>query len=250
MKLSERAAHQVGWAQRAIKGYPLITAIMFLCLEHLQAVKDDPGMGDCDVLNAHQATINALLDRDWIAEAGANGHALYRITTRGSRYLSFFQSPVEPRRADGICPTCGERPVHAWASGKRAGYCLECSRANAKANRALGRPTINPDRLCSRCGERPLHVHSTGRLRTYCTDCLRETRREERQRKHARKLARIAAGDPPLCPKCGEAVYHTASTVYDLCYRHYLEYQRAYRRRRAYAAWRTPLNQESGEAAR
>lgn len=233
MKKCQKAAQIVGWPQRIVKGHPLITAIMLLVLRHLKEAKE-AGLSPVSLaeFGLHKATLTALLDRDWIYEARVDGQARYGITARGERELRFYESPVAPRRTDGLCPACGLRPRHVSATGRVNGYCYECGKVYEKRQRDLGRPRLNPNRLCSMCRERPVHICSTGRPKTYCAECLKKHRRQEKARRQARWRAMIAAGDPPRCYKCGAPVHFTEHTIYELCYDHYREYQNGYNRRR------------------
>jgi len=233
MKKCQKAAQIVGWEMRHFKGHPMITALMLLVLRHLKAAKE-AGASPASLaeFNLHGATLAALIDRDWIYEARIDSQTRYGLTARGERELRFYDSPREPRRWAGICPTCGERPKHVSASGKMDGYCYECGKVYRKRQRELGRPLVKAGRLCSMCRQRPVHVCSTGRPKTYCKECLRAVRREERARKTERRRARIAAGDPPRCYLCGEPVYYTEHSIYDLCYTHFREYMNTYNHRR------------------
>ena len=226
---AKEAAQIVGWPQRRFKGYPLMTAIMLLVLRDLKVAKDAdyPGV----YLTVHKATLNTLLERDWIYAVETPSGTRYTITSRGERAKKLYEMPYESRRSDGMCPRCCERPRFRWPNGKLAGYCKECQRSYGLANYHLGRPRIDPDRMCSRCHQRPLHICSTGRVKTYCTQCLKEVRREERQRRYQRWRKLIDAGDPPMCYQCKtRPVYYTDKVVYDQCYECYREYQNEYQR--------------------
>jgi hypothetical protein len=233
VKTSDRAAEIVGWAMRRFKGHPMITAIMMLVLRHLKAAQDQ----DWEWIElpdyVHPATTKALLDRDWIVEASANGHTRYGLTKRGERYLRLYECPREKRHSDGLCPTCRERPRHVYASGLVAGYCYQCEKTYRKALRKMGRPQKKVGRLCSKCRTRTAHVHPSGKAATYCKVCISEKRREWRRDRNKRWRARIDAGDPPLCFKCKAApVHYTAKSVYDMCEGCLLEYWTAYNRKR------------------
>lgn len=177
----------------------------------------------------HARTLNSLLRFDWVAVSpgGELDRDRYRITHAGLKALKIFEVP--PRRYDGICPVCGVRPKQMMPSGQH-GYCKECDKAHKQRQRALGRPRLNPNRPCSDCGGGPLYVTSTGEVTTWCKACRSKHRAADRRRRNERLLARIAAGDIPLC-KCGQPLYVT-TWVHDRCEGCWRDYQKCYRMRR------------------
>jgi hypothetical protein len=226
----DEAADIVGWVQRKIKGWPVITAIMYCVLADLKTAKDAgyPGV----YLRVHKATINALLARGWIYDKQMPDGTIHTITVSGERALRIFSLPVERRRTDGLCPVCCKRPKHVFSTGKSYGYCFECEKESKRRARALGRPRINPNRLCSRCHEQAVMLMSSGKPRTYCKECDLIKRAEHRQNRYKAWRERIDAGDPPLCYKCDQPVHYSETVVYDMCYEHYREYQNEYAKRR------------------
>jgi hypothetical protein len=186
-------------------------------------------------------TLRVLIEFDWIfASPGFDG-IRYKITARGLKVLHIFEQPS--RHFDDMCPSCCERPKHRYGTGRKAGYCHECLQDLAKRRYKRVGYGIRQDRMCSRCHKFPVYVRPNGRVITYCLHCKNVLNRREKRRMHKRNLQRIANGELLPCGRdgCNEQRYHTANTVYDLCYVHYREYINDYCRRKAASKPKKPL---------
>jgi len=69
---------------------------------------------------------------------GRDGSVLYCLTSTGERALTRALQPrperaARPPRRGGVCPNCGTRPKHVYASGKTDPYCTECRRERQRA---------------------------------------------------------------------------------------------------------------------
>lgn len=233
------------WQQRRIDGLPRMTGHMRRVLEHLRDCKaqDWPLVHLTDV---HKHTLNALVRRDWIFESPGLDGVRYTITARGQQALDAYSVPPRQYRYDGICPDCGERPVHITASGNSLGYCLECRRARQIRKYRETGSTLKPGGLCPRCQQRPRHTYASGHTIAYCLPCRNALRADERRRKHERLLARIAAGEEVLCIRCKQRPrYHTQRQVYDYCQPCYYQQQRAVERRRIAAKFRSIITKDA-----
>lgn len=214
------------WKARRRANLPQMTKRMYDILVLLRDSKQ-AGFPFVALPNIHKRTLNALtIERDWMKESPGLDGVKYIITLRGERALTVYEKPT--RRFDKICPTCNVRPKHVNEQGYEYGYCLECYREHGRKQFALKGWQADPGKPCSRCKKRKRHTFPSGKTIAYCAHCRKVKRRQEKKRKHARLLARIAAGELLPCPKCGAPRYHTKKVVYDLCYMHYREYQTAY----------------------
>lgn len=211
------------------EGLPLATSKMLAVLKRLIGAKRND-MGFIPLDGVHGRTIWSLVERDWIIEQdGPDGVSRYRITGRGEKAYRVYSKPSR-YHFDGLCPDCRERPRVG-----NLGYCRECHRARQlRTYREKGHQS-KPGAICPRCQERPRHTYPSGHMIAYCLPCRDVMRAEERQRKHARRLGLIQAGNPPKCLKCDRPIYHTpGGTTYDYCYEHYREQQRRAAHRRAF----------------
>lgn len=204
------------------------------CTERMQAVlvalRTAKEAGHPYVASAwfHGRTLRALEVRDWIAESLDKQRApAYYITARGLKALEVYEQPTR-YHYDGTCPTCEQRPRGHTSTGKLKPYCDRCQRQSDNAQYCLKGHQYKPDGLCPRCKLRPRHVYPSGFQSPYCLICRKALRKKERRAKVRRRLWLIRIGRPPVCLKCDQPVYHTAKTVFDYCYRHYREYQKAY----------------------
>jgi hypothetical protein len=150
---------------------------------------------------AHGTTIKGLLERDWIFESPGDDGVRYKITGRGLKALSLYESRIN--RRDGICPRCETRPRHVRKSGDKDGFCLECLREIGLEKRRAGKDLGHVDRCCSRCHKRRRHQWPNGKLSTYCKHCATVLRRKNARKNRKKLLESIRAGGPvPPCKKC------------------------------------------------
>lgn len=219
------------WKFRRRAGLPMISRHMLGILLDMRTAHD-AGYKVVGMEKVHGRTIRSLLNRGWIAESPGLDGLKYYLTVQGKRAVRVYEQPPD-RRWDGMCPTCCERPKQVYSSGKTGGYCKECNRESNKRQRLLKRPRLNPDRPCSTPGcANPVYVSPRGVIRTYCETCFRQRRHAERESRKARKLARIAAGDVPVCMTCGQhPVRYTKNAVSDYCPTCERAYHREYHRR-------------------
>lgn len=215
---------------RKIEGFPHMTFAMFQALHALNH-RDDVGYLWLLPDGIHKHTINALIRNHWVFESRGLDGVKYQILPEGLRALRVYSRP--PKRIDGICPNCNERPVNYSSSGRRDGYCVECLRELSKRKRQRPHGCRKPGQLCPMCGERERHVSPSGKIRTYCTECRRIRAVDDRKKKHQDKLERIASGEIILCCQCGEGPVHYGDTwVSDYCPNCSKAYMDAYNRKR------------------
>lgn len=223
-----------GWKQRRIADLPLMTDTMWHVLKRLADAKDEFGYLWLPLPDVHKTTLKTLCGNDWIVGGSGMDGEKYSITRRGVNALKVYSLPLESRRHDDICPTCGIHPVAYYSTGSRDGYCEGCSREYKKRQRdRRGGSNKTPGKPCPHCGIRPVHTTAKGFTHSYCIPCKNERAKAERQRKYQRKLERIAAGEFIPCCTCGEKpVHHKNGYVYDYCQDCFRQYQRDYRQRR------------------
>lgn len=179
-------------------------------------------------LDADRRILAYLKEQYWIFESYGPDGVRYTITTSGEKALAIYEHPR--RRSDGICPNCGERPVHFTRNGNRTGYCLECDRERSKGHKKLR--IVN--NICSHCHERPHYQFPGGSYASYCQECNRELKRLGRQKRRVEQARLAKAGAPvPLCSCCHErprAVHPRG--ISDFCRECEGEYHRKYRLRK------------------
>ncbi len=236
--------------QRKIEGYARMTSIMFEAMSRLGDGANDGNLFD-PLDGVHGRTIRALMARDWIVESeGVDGDILYKMTGRGEMALKMYNTPLESRRYDGLCPICGQRPKAYTRNGNCYGYCQECDREKRKRQRRLFGNQKDPNSICPRCGERKVHVPASGNVRSLCQPCRRKDQKVARKRQTRRKLERIAQGEVLLCIRCKAAPrYHTANTVFDYCHSCLRAYMNDYnyRRRRGAVLQKHGLSNHLGD---
>ncbi len=217
---------------RKLEGYGRLSEKQAIVLRILQSGVD-AGF-PFQAIAVHKATINTLVRDDFVFRSAGIDGIKYKITSRGSNILKMYEMPVESRRYDGICPTCGIRKKHVYASGLKYGYCQQCEtvRRRRQAQMQDYRPKLVKDRICPRCKIRMCHIRQSGVLCSSCLKCRAEVVTERRPARIAQRLAAIASGDVPKCCKCDEDVYYTERSVYDYCQKHLRIYMNDYNRRR------------------
>ncbi len=217
---------------RKLEGYGRLSEKQAIVLRMLQSGVD-AGF-PFQAISVHKVTIDALVRNDFVFRSVGIDGIKYKITSRGSNILKMYEMPVESRRYDGICPTCGIRNRHIYPSGRKYGYCLECESGRRKRQAQMHgyRPKLVKERICPCCKIRMCHVRESGVLVSSCLKCRNEVDRERRPARTAARLAAIAIGDAPKCCKCDEDVYSTERSVYDYCQKHLRIYMNDYNRRR------------------
>ena len=217
---------------RRFEGYGRLSEKQAIVLRKLRTAAD--ALFPFQQVDVHMATINTLVRHDFVFRSAGIDGIKYKITSRGRTILKMYELPVESRRYDGICPTCGIRDKHVYPSGLKYGYCLECESLRRKRQAQLHgyRPKLVKERICPRCKIRMCHVRKSGVLTSSCLKCRNEVATERRPARTAARLAAIAGGDVPKCYKCDEDVYSTERSVYDYCQKHLREYMNDYNRRR------------------
>lgn len=236
----------VKWKSRKLAGYPLMTNRMLVILEYLRDCKAQ-GWPAVALEGINPRTLNVMARHDWIfASSGLDG-VRYSITARGLTALEVYSAPAKERRYDGLCPRCGERPVHIWPSGRSDSYCLPCNRVRWRRYYLLGGGKVMKGNLCPRCKTRTRHVTASGAIRSYCIQCLRARARAERKRRIARELALALEHGAKPCIRCGERPrYHTANTMYAYCRECYRQQQAAAAKRRRRSKWENILKGKQG----
>jgi hypothetical protein len=220
------------WVKRQRGGIPSITSTMMGVLRHLRQAKRDEYAYQT-LSDVHGRTINALLERDWIAESPGYDGTRYYLTGRGEKALKVYERPT--RHFDGLCSQCEERPRGHWSNGNLKPYCDECQRTlNNRRYHDMGN-RYREGQTCPRCGERERHTYPSGFTIGYCLECRTAMRKEERERKHARRIEMARRGEPMMCIACEKApIYITGKTTYDYCHACYQKQQRKYRNRKAW----------------
>lgn len=177
-------------------------------------------------------TTRKLMEEDLIFKSEHETGTRYKITFRGEKVYKAYAAPNY--RTDGLCPNCEREPVHYYSTGRRAGYCKACLRAQSRRRYQLRIYGVPEGRMCSRCHKRPVHVQSSGRVITYCLHCKNVRSRREKKRLHKKRLKLIQAGMVLLCtrPGCTRPRHVTANCVNDLCREHYREWHNDYRHRK------------------
>ena len=220
-------------SDRVFFGYGRITHKMMAVLVHLRQALDDDA--PFQYLNDfHMRTVNTLVERFFVFKSPGLDGIRYKITGRGKMALKLYESPVEDRRYDDVCPRCGNNPKHFYPNGRKYGYCLPCARIARRENNQLHgyRQARVFNEVCPRCEKRKRHVSESGRIKSWCLHCRREDGKTKRPGRTAARLAAIADGDVPKCCKCDDGVYSTERSVYDYCQKHLREYMNGYNRRR------------------
>lgn len=165
--------------QRRLQGYAPMSA-KSLCVLNYLADALAQGWPFVVLDGVHPRTIQHLFEADLVAESKGEDGTRYKITARGERTRQAYLKPIN--RRDGICPTCGVRPRHVTASGRKEGYCLKCANGSKRKAYKLRRPHHNPDRMCSRCHKRKVHISASGRVLTYCLPCKNLLNRKRKKR--------------------------------------------------------------------
>lgn len=201
-------------------------------LKRLQAAKQ-AGEEFIPLPDVHQRTLNALFRKDWLFTRERFDGVMHKLTERGERAIKVYDAPPI-RRTDGICPDCGEQPVHVFKTGRKAGYCKGCLSKLAAREYAHNLYLPKAGKLCSRCGKRPILVRASGKSITYCAHCNRVIKRREKKRLRRRKARLMQAGTVLICtkPGCTNPRYCMPNTISDWCYDHYRAYQTEYNKRK------------------
>lgn len=223
------------WKARRRGGLPSMTKRMMLILQYLRDAQA-AGFRFAELKHVRKRTINSLFERDWIFISPGLDGVRYAITGRGLKALKVYERPT--RHFDGICPRCHERPRKVSADGVLYPYCDTCNKRANNRQYALKGHQYKPDGVCARCKKNPRMIYESGFVIAYCESCRREMRKEERERKHARRLELARQGKPPSCmvKGCDHPIYYTEKTTYDYCHKHYREQQNNWNRRQKEAA--------------
>lgn len=221
------------WTQRERHGMVMTRREMGILQYLHQAKERDSECPFADLPGVHKLTIRALMRKGWIFISPGKGldTPKYYISEQGERALRIFEQP--PRRYDGICPSCNERPVHISSSGRRTGYCLECGNELSRRKYHHGVPKGSEDNsVCPRCNKRPRHVLPGGKQITYCEHCNRVMKRRNKRKNKQRKMELARRGEL-LCIRCkAKPRHYTDKSVYDYCEDCWHQYMREYNDRR------------------
>jgi hypothetical protein len=153
----------------------------------------------------HPKTIRTLIAKDFMVCSTALKEPEYKITSRGVKALAEIRAQIQRRpRKDGLCRTCGIRPVYVSPGGTKKSICKDCHNIYCRERYHLnGGQHYRADRPCSLCGA-PRYVSPKGIVSRYCLTCRRKTHGAY-MRDYLRRLAtRVKAGEVVTCSRCHE----------------------------------------------
>lgn len=195
-----------------------MTVHMLALLQDMRKAKRS-GFNFVSLVGVHKSTINAAIEHDWIFESEGPDGLKYTITGRGEEDLTLYESPKKEYHFDSICPTCRQRPIEVYSTGRRAGYCHQCKVERDQRRYATTQQRVKSE-LCPKCKQRPRMKYKNGRkYHAYCKECRRADRIVERKLRHKRDLERVQAGEFLPCRRCKKCPrWVTGTTVQDYCY--------------------------------
>lgn len=189
---------------RRVPGLGMVTHRQMNILASLIEQDDAYGGTWCNLDKVHGRTLNTLQKRDWVQRSPRPMSSAYdyKITNRGRKaYQAYCEYEPAPRRNDGICPRCGERPRDA-----RIGYCIPCRREWDRewSSKRTDYHRRNTGKLCYRCGQHPISTN------TVCNVC----HAQDMVKRRARLADEIHKGqrEVPMCPRCNERPRYLGET--------------------------------------
>lgn len=146
---------------------------------------------------------------------------LVNITYEGKEFFALADRVFH--RMDGICPRCGKNPLKVYSTGRKADHCDACIKM-------IKRPKPKPHPC--KCGRGMAKQTRNGFVYSGCEYCQKERNQAWAVKRQAILRERIANGDTPVCPRCGQPVHVSASgMVYTYCNVHLNEIDRQRRKR-------------------